>query len=76
LFKAYFKKKGDTERTKILVPTSAHGTNPASAHISGFDVEEVQADERGLVSLESLKERLNDNSGRYNAHQSEYPWAI
>ncbi len=60
LFKAYFKKKGDLKRTKVLVPTSAHGTNPASAHISGFDVEEVQADERGLVSVESLKEHLSD----------------
>ncbi len=60
LFKAYFKKTGDTKRTKVLVPTSAHGTNPASAHISGFDVEEVQADERGLVSVESLKEHLSD----------------
>ncbi len=60
LFKAYFKKKGDTKRTKVLVPTSAHGTNPASSHISGFDVEEVQADERGLVSVSSLKEHLSD----------------
>lgn len=60
LFKAYFKKKGDLRRTKVLVPTSAHGTNPASSHISGFDVEEVQADDRGLVSVESLKEHLSD----------------
>ncbi len=61
LFKAYFKKKGDTKRTKVLVPTSAHGTNPASAHIAGFDVEEVQADDRGLVSVKSLKEHLSDD---------------
>ncbi len=60
LFKAYFKKNGDTKRTKILVPTSAHGTNPASARISGFDVEEITADERGLVSIENLKEHLTD----------------
>ncbi len=60
LFKAYFKKNGDSKRTKVLVPTSAHGTNPASSHISGFDVEEVQADERGLVSVSSLKEHLSD----------------
>ncbi len=60
LFKSYFKKKGDTGRTKILVPTSAHGTNPASARISGFQVEEITADERGLVSIENLKEHLSD----------------
>ena len=60
LFKAYFKKNGDTKRTKILVPTSAHGTNPASARISGFQVEEITADKRGLVSVENLKEHLTD----------------
>ncbi len=60
LFKAYFKKRGETKRRKVLVPTSAHGTNPASSHIAGFDVEEVQADERGLVSVQSLKEHLSD----------------
>lgn len=60
LFKAYHKKKGDAKRTKILVPTSAHGTNPASARISGFDVEEIKADERGLVSVDNLKELLSD----------------
>ena len=60
LFKAYHKKKGDAKRTKILVPTSAHGTNPASARISGFQVEEITADERGLVSIDNLKEHLSD----------------
>lgn len=61
LFKAYFKAKGDVKRTKVLVPTSAHGTNPASAHISGFDVQEVEGDERGLVSIESLKEHIDEH---------------
>jgi glycine dehydrogenase subunit 2 len=60
LFKAYFKSRGETKRTKVLVPTNAHGTNPASAHISGFDVQEIEGDERGLVSIESLKEHLDD----------------
>lgn len=60
LFKAYFNKNGDKKRTKLLVPTSAHGTNPASARISGFQVEEITADERGLVSIENLKEHLTD----------------
>ncbi len=61
LFKAYFKKRDELHRTKVLVPTSAHGTNPASATIAGFHIEEIQADERGLVSVESLKNQLTDD---------------
>ena len=60
LFKSYHKKKGDLKRNIILVPTSAHGTNPASARISGFQVQEITADERGLVSIDNLKEHLSD----------------
>jgi glycine cleavage system P protein (glycine dehydrogenase) subunit 2 len=60
LFKSYHKKRGDLKRKIILVPTSAHGTNPASARISGFQVQEITADERGLVSVDNLKEHLTD----------------
>jgi len=60
-FKSYFRKKGELNRTKVLVPTSAHGTNPASATIAGFHIEEIPADERGLVSVESLKSHLTDD---------------
>ncbi len=61
LFRSYFNANGGKERRKILVPDSSHGTNPASAHIAGFDVVEIPSDERGLVSLEALEEHLNDN---------------
>ena len=57
LFKACFEKRGETGRTKVLVPDSAHGTNPASAHLAGFEVVEVRSDSRGLVSLDSLMKR-------------------
>jgi glycine dehydrogenase subunit 2 len=60
LFKACFQKRGDSGRTKVLVPDSAHGTNPASAHLAGFEVVEVRSDSRGLVSLESVKEHLDE----------------
>ncbi len=60
LFKAYFDKLGDTRRKRILIPTSSHGTNPASAHMSGFEVVEVAANERGLVSLKDLEQYLDD----------------
>ncbi len=60
-FKSYFRKRGELNKTRILVPTSAHGTNPASATIAGFHIEEIQADERGLVSVENLKNLLADD---------------
>ncbi|MFW5712635.1 MAG: aminomethyl-transferring glycine dehydrogenase subunit GcvPB [bacterium] len=60
-FKTYFKQRGETNRTKVLVPDSAHGTNPASAHISGFDVVEIKSNEKGMVSVEDLKHHLDEN---------------
>jgi len=60
LFKAYFASRGETGRTRVLVPDSAHGTNPASAHLAGFEVVEVRSDARGLVSLASIREHLDD----------------
>ncbi len=60
LFRAYFDQRGETKRRKILIPDSAHGTNPASAHISGFEVQEICSASNGNVSLDCLKEHLND----------------
>jgi len=60
IMKAYHESKGETQRTKIICPDSAHGTNPASAHVAGFDVVEIKSNPDGSVSLESLKEALND----------------
>ncbi|MEJ5272697.1 MAG: aminomethyl-transferring glycine dehydrogenase subunit GcvPB [Spirochaetota bacterium] len=57
IFKAYFEAKGE-KRTKILVPDSAHGTNPASAHIAGFEVVEIKSDEKGLVSIDEVKKHV------------------
>jgi glycine dehydrogenase subunit 2 len=55
---AYFKDKGE-KRTKVLIPDSAHGTNPASAHLAGFEAVTVKSDERGLVDLADLKPKLD-----------------
>lgn len=60
IIKSYHKKRGDLKRTKIIVPDSAHGTNPASANVAGFTIVEVKSDEKGLVDIESLKSVLND----------------
>lgn len=61
IIKAYHKNKGDEKRTKIVVPDSAHGTNPASAAVAGFDIVEVKSNEKGLVDLESLKSVMGDD---------------
>ena len=55
IMRAYHQSRGDTRRTKILIPDSAHGTNPASSAMSGFSVVEIPSDERGNVDLEALK---------------------
>jgi glycine dehydrogenase subunit 2 len=60
VIKAYHKKRGDTKRTKIIVPDSAHGTNPASASVAGFDIVEIKSGKDGRVSIEELKKVLND----------------
>ncbi|MBQ9707749.1 MAG: aminomethyl-transferring glycine dehydrogenase subunit GcvPB, partial [Firmicutes bacterium] len=61
LIKAYHEAKGDTARTKILVPDSAHGTNPASAVMAGFKVVSIPSDEDGYVDLEALREAAGED---------------
>lgn len=60
IIKAYHQHRGDDKRTKILIPDSAHGTNPATAHVVGYDVVEVKSNARGLVDLEDLKSKMNE----------------
>jgi glycine dehydrogenase subunit 2 len=55
IMRAYHASRGDTRRTKVLIPDSAHGTNPASSAMSGFEVVEVPSDARGNVDLEALR---------------------
>ena len=55
LIRRYHQSRGDTARTKILVPDSAHGTNPASATMAGFAVVSVPSNEKGGVDIEALK---------------------
>ena len=57
---AYHQDRGDTQRNKILVPDSAHGTNPASSAMSGFRVVEIPSDERGNIDLAALKAECDD----------------
>ncbi|TQR18609.1 aminomethyl-transferring glycine dehydrogenase subunit GcvPB [Psychrobacillus soli] len=55
MIRAFHEANGDIERTKVIVPDSAHGTNPASATVAGFETITVKSDENGLVDLEDLR---------------------
>ena len=56
---AYHDSRNDTARTKVLIPDSAHGTNPASAAVCGYDVVEVKSLPDGTVNVEDLKSKLD-----------------
>jgi glycine dehydrogenase subunit 2 len=60
IIKKYHQDRNDTKRVKILIPDSAHGTNPATSSMSGFDVIPLPSDERGNVDLEALKPHCDD----------------
>ena len=60
VIRRYHESRGDAKRTKIIVPDSAHGTNPASAAVCGLDVVEVKSKPDGRVDVEDLKPLLND----------------
>ncbi len=60
LFRAYFDSRGEKDRRVILVPDSAHGTNPASAHIAGFEVLEVPSDREGMISPDAVSPHCNE----------------
>ena len=60
--KKYHDSRGDKERTKIIVPDSAHGTNPASASMAGFQIVNVASTEDGLVDLDALREAVGPDT--------------
>ncbi len=55
MMRAYHRARGDAKRVKMLIPDSAHGTNPASSAMSGMTVMQIPSDRRGNVDLEALK---------------------
>ena len=60
VIRAYHESRGDLKRTKVIVPDSAHGTNPASAAVAGLKVVEVKSLPDGTVDVEALKPLLDD----------------
>jgi glycine dehydrogenase subunit 2 len=60
IMRAYHEARGDRARNKILIPDSAHGTNPATSAMTGLEVVQIPSDERGNVNLELLKAHCDD----------------
>ena len=58
---AYHRSKKETHKKKVLIPDSAHGTNPASAALCGYEVVQVRTDAKGHVDLQDLKSKLSDD---------------
>ncbi|KKB37266.1 aminomethyl-transferring glycine dehydrogenase subunit GcvPB [Bacillus thermotolerans] len=62
MIRAFHEANGDFNRTKVIVPDSAHGTNPASAAVAGFETVTVKSGEDGLVDLEDLKRVVDETT--------------
>lgn len=62
IIKAYHQNRGDTKRTKVIVPDSAHGTNPATAALCGFKIVEIKSLPNGEVDVEALKRVVDEET--------------
>jgi glycine dehydrogenase len=71
--KAFHESRGDTQRTICLIPSSAHGTNPASAQMAGMQVVVTACDAQGNVDLDDLQRACEKHSGRIAAVMITYP---
>jgi glycine dehydrogenase len=71
--RAYHLDNGDTERNIVLIPSSAHGTNPASGVMAGMKVVVVKCDDHGNIDLEDLKEKAEQYSDHLAALMVTYP---
>lgn len=59
---AYFRDRKEKQRTRVLIPDSAHGTNPASAAIAGFDTASIKSTGKGAVDIDDLRSKLDDRT--------------
>ena len=71
--RAYHHSRGDTQRTICLIPSSAHGTNPASAQMAGMQVVVVKCDKNGNVDLADLRAKAEQHSDKLAALMVTYP---
>jgi glycine dehydrogenase len=71
--RAYHRARGEPQRDVCLIPESAHGTNPASAHLCGMQVVVVKCDARGNVDVADLRAKAEEHSSRLAALMVTYP---
>lgn len=71
--RAYHHSRGDFDRKICLIPSSAHGTNPASAVIAGFEVVVTKCDENGNIDVDDLREKAELHKDRLGALMVTYP---
>jgi glycine dehydrogenase subunit 2 len=65
IMKAYHDHKGNSYKNKIILPDSAHGTNPASVTLVGYEMVEIKSNEKGLVDIEDLKAHVTDETAGF-----------
>lgn len=73
IIRAYLESHNEPQRNVALIPSSAHGTNPASAVMAGMEVVIVECDERGNIALEDLKKKAEQYKGDLAAFMVTYP---
>lgn len=73
VIREYHRARGDSHRDICLIPTSAHGTNPASAVMAGLSVVTVACDERGNIDLDDLRAKAQAHASRLAALMVTYP---
>jgi glycine dehydrogenase len=73
VIRAYYRDRGESHRNVALIPSSAHGTNPASAALAGMKVVAVDCDERGNIDLGSLREKAREHRDELAALMVTYP---
>lgn len=71
--RAYHHSRGDTGRTKVLIPVSAHGTNPASAVLAGFETVGIKCDQDGNIDVAHLREQAEKYKSELGALMITYP---
>lgn len=71
--RAYHRSKGNTQRNVAIIPTSAHGTNPASAAMAGMEIVLVSCDENGNINVDELREKAEANKERLSCLMITYP---
>lgn len=73
VIKAYHESKGNNHRNICIIPSSAHGTNPASAVMAGFKVVVTKCDENGNIDLDDLRDKVEKHSENLGALMVTYP---